>query len=103
MNPQDPIRGLDIRLEHARGRVMRLIDQATADCILRNARIDAYNLGYRDFIAGERALPAMFADELGLRTFWRLGNDDSAYCQHLSNIDNALDSTTQTAGRCKRG
>ncbi|WP_261643002.1 hypothetical protein [Erwinia mallotivora] len=86
-----PLRGLDIRIQWGKARVMRFIDAEQAGYEMSEAKYEAETEGHHDYRAGRNTLPHMFADVPELARAWRLGHasagqsDEMAGCSGCNN------------------
>jgi hypothetical protein len=75
-----PMRGLDIRIQWGKARVMRVIDAERAGHEMSEAEFGAESEGYNDYRSGRATLPHLFADIPGLTKAWRRGWRFAASC-----------------------
>lgn len=68
---RDGIRGLSIRVAHARGKVLSLTDEQAGSDLIIEALLAAGDMAMGD--AGDEGLPTMFADEPALKRAWNDG------------------------------
>ncbi|NWC64000.1 hypothetical protein [Cedecea sp. P7760] len=67
------LRGLDIRMQFAKAKVMRVIDSNKAELEMADVLESAYFSGFLDSCAAKQTPPCMFADEPVLLAAWEDG------------------------------
>jgi hypothetical protein len=82
------MRGLDIRIKYAYGRVMEITDpEESEDFMAFNVLADANIMGYDDFNQGIDDCPAMFGDIPSLISAWEDGWNSAAEMRVMSACD----------------
>jgi len=89
------MRGLDVRIELAKARVMAVVAGADAGFDIAMRFVDAFNgarmLGFADAGEGNAELPMLFRDEPDLQAWWNDGYNtfiDLAEIEHCSYCNN---------------
>lgn len=78
-----PMRGLEIRIQWGKARVMRVIDAERAGHEMSEAEFGAESEGYNDYRSGRATLPHLFADIPELTEAWVRGWAFAASCDEM--------------------
>ena len=80
-----PLRGLALRIQWGKARVMRVIDSVKAKNEALDVAFEAMLEGYDDFASGEHTPPHMFSDVPELVSAWHSGWAQAAGVEETSN------------------
>jgi len=79
-----PMRGLELRIQWGKARVMRVIDAVKAENEALDVVFEAMFEGYDDFVSGEHTPPHMFSDVPELVSAWNRGWAQAASIKETS-------------------